>query len=223
MLSAQIEETMAKKMPNADILCYPIAPSSSYPATYPMLDPNPETWNEVIVDESSLEKTRKFTRAAVDPFVCYYGTGESNAGYDAEEIKNKIIGQKKDEEEFETEKLNFDGHDFTTRPSLTLIKSMLSKEVEQLVGNSLDNLCPPLTSSRNIQDKVLRVVLSVGVDTVIVDAEASAKLGIFIMSYLCNIYHCYIYVIFIMIIYLRYIYNTIYMYPISLLFIKISN
>lgn len=179
MLSAHIEETMAKKMPNADIVCYPIAPSSAFPATYPMLDPNPETWNEVLVNESSLEKTRKYTRAAVDPFVCYYGTGKSNGAYDPEEIKNKIKEQKKDEEEFEIDELNIDGHDITTRPSLTLVKSMLSNEIEQLANNSLDALCLPLKSSDYIQDKVLRVILSVGIDTVIVDSEASAKLGIF--------------------------------------------
>ena len=57
-------------MSHADLVIYPISPSHAIPASYPMLDPNPEVYQS---DEVSAEETRTFTRGAVDPFLCFQG------------------------------------------------------------------------------------------------------------------------------------------------------
>ena len=46
-----------------------------------------------------------------------------------------------------------------------------------MINKTLDQLCPPLASTPLLQDKCLRVVFSVGVETVIIDAMTYAHIG----------------------------------------------
>ena len=46
-------------------------------------------------------------------------------------------------------------------------------------GEALDRICPALSTTPRLQDKALRVVFSVGIDAVLMDAELSAMMGKF--------------------------------------------
>ncbi len=62
---------------------------------------------------------------------------------------------------------------------MDLVTGLNSPAMEEYFVDALDELCPPLQSTPLLQDKALRVVLSVGIDVVLVDAERSAMLGKF--------------------------------------------
>jgi hypothetical protein len=47
---------------------------------------------------------------------------------------------------------------------------------EKVLQDSLDSFCPPLKSTPLLQDKGLRLVFSVGIDAVLLDADTSARL-----------------------------------------------
>lgn len=54
-----------------------------------------------------------------------------------------------------------------------------SKDIEEKVSEALVTLCPKLKSSKTLQDKALRLVLSIGNDVCVVDSDLSAALGKF--------------------------------------------
>lgn len=58
-----------------------------------------------------------------------------------------------------------------------LMNSLHDRAFEEIMIEALDEVCPPLKSTPLLEDKALRVVLSVGIDCVMVDAERSAMLG----------------------------------------------
>lgn len=58
-----------------------------------------------------------------------------------------------------------------------LVTGLNSPALEEYFVDSLDELCPPLVSTPLLQEKALRLVFSIGIDVVIVDAERSAQLG----------------------------------------------
>ena len=60
---------------------------------------------------------------------------------------------------------------------LPLVAGLLPPALERHLGAALDELCPELADTPLLQAKALRVVLSVGIDAVVVDAELSACLG----------------------------------------------
>ena len=62
---------------------------------------------------------------------------------------------------------------------MDLVTGLNAPAMEEYFVDALDELCPPLQSTLLLQDKALRVVLSVGIDVVLVDAERSAMLGKF--------------------------------------------
>ena len=45
------------------------------------------------------------------------------------------------------------------------------------MGESLNNLCPHLVTSPRLEDKALRLIFSVGVDVMVVDAISCAVIG----------------------------------------------
>ena len=86
----------------AEMMMYSCSPSTAIPATYPMLEPDPEVWDNRLIEPDSnddlanmgltgeaLEEAKKlqqrvralgedgrrFSRVALDPFLCYRGTG----------------------------------------------------------------------------------------------------------------------------------------------------
>lgn len=60
-----------------------------------------------------------------------------------------------------------------------LVTGLNSPALEEYFVEALDELCPPLASTPRLEDKALRVVFSVGIDVMMVDAERSAQLGKF--------------------------------------------
>jgi hypothetical protein len=60
---------------------------------------------------------------------------------------------------------------------LNLISGFNDEVVEEKLTLALNVMCPELESSQRLQDKALRLVFSVGVDAVLVDAESSGYMG----------------------------------------------
>lgn len=87
---------------HAEMMIYSCSPSTAIPATYPMLEPNPEVWDnrlvepgidddlvgmglagDALIEAEDLqlrvralgEEGRRFSRVALDPLLCYRGVG----------------------------------------------------------------------------------------------------------------------------------------------------
>lgn len=60
-----------------------------------------------------------------------------------------------------------------------LISGINDDQMEEFFADALNELCPPLKSTPRLEDKALRVVMSVGIDLVMMDAETSAMIGKF--------------------------------------------
>lgn len=71
-----------------------------------------------------------------------------------------------------------------SKPSseINLLQHALSDKLQMIINETLNELCPALSSTPMIQQKALRIVFSIGVDVVIVDAETSAYLGKFSLT-----------------------------------------
>eukprot|EP01034_Spumella_vulgaris_P021354 gene21354-27384_t len=284
MLVGVLEENMAKIKDFADIVLYPINPTSSTPSTYPNLDADLEVYDPkehgVEYDELS-EANRKITRISYDPLICRRGRGfedeqdkrhrirqeaealielqrkeeeEEKAAYlEAEkaelekEEREKVEGsevvaaaaadddaEKKggDESEDETDEAPdeldhdeyggygvvtpvtaqtlvrtkkqieaeileaakgaasgkaerypfidnsaFDNAAWDQKTEIHLISGAVSREFDEHISEALDCLCPKLYKTPRLQDKALRLVFSVGIDAVLMDAELSALNG----------------------------------------------
>jgi hypothetical protein len=50
-------------------------------------------------------------------------------------------------------------------------------DIEKAISETLDELCPPLSKTPLLQEKCLRVVFSVGIDTVMIDCMTLAYIG----------------------------------------------
>lgn len=89
-IPSELEEAIHYDLKYADFVTYQISPTTAIPATFPMLDPEEDAEGEVgdaaFVDEMGreiiTEKTRKFTRIAIDPLLCFTGRAplENNRG-----------------------------------------------------------------------------------------------------------------------------------------------
>jgi hypothetical protein len=71
-----------------------------------------------------------------------------------------------------------------SKPSseINLLQHAMSEKLQMMINETLNELCPALTSTPLVQQKALRIVFSVGVDVVIVDAETSAYIGKFSLT-----------------------------------------
>ena len=58
-----------------------------------------------------------------------------------------------------------------------LMNGLIPPPIDNVVGQALDSLCPALATSKELHDKALRLVFSVGMDAVILDAELSSMIG----------------------------------------------
>ena len=137
------------------------------------------------------EKTRQFSRLAMHALLCRRGGGKSDDDNGADshlqglasraERLSKAANETEDPQlkaELDSEILahaqisSSDGDvDF-----LPLVSNVLAASVEKHLAEALDSLCPSLQSTPLLQDKALRIVLSVGIDAVVVDAELSSAL-----------------------------------------------
>ena len=61
-------------------------------------------------------------------------------------------------------------------PDLILLSGLSHPETEEYFGKELDDHCVLLESTPKLQDKAMRIVLSVGCEVVIIDSELSACL-----------------------------------------------
>ena len=61
--------------------------------------------------------------------------------------------------------------------SIPLLSGILPAKAERKMGESLNNLCPHLVTSPRLEDKALRLIFSVGVDVMVVDAISCAVIG----------------------------------------------
>lgn len=118
-----------------------------------------ETGEKGVQEEDTDFSNRLYTRAASDPLLCYTGQIEQLEGKEQLMIRSLA------------------GQDMSNPETLTLISGLHHKSLEKHLASSLDMICPELRSSPSLQSKALRIVFSVGVDIVIVDADASAMMG----------------------------------------------
>ncbi len=106
----------------------------------------------------SHEAKRSYTRIAFNPLECKPGMGSMNPTPEGE---LKLINNPPKEDD----------------TVIDLISGLLPEKVEEILSCALDDLCPELVTTPKLQDKALRLVFSVGVDVVMLDAESSAYVG----------------------------------------------
>eukprot|EP00607_Mallomonas_marina_P010029 CAMPEP_0182422318 /NCGR_PEP_ID=MMETSP1167-20130531/7971_1 /TAXON_ID=2988 /ORGANISM="Mallomonas Sp, Strain CCMP3275" /LENGTH=304 /DNA_ID=CAMNT_0024600279 /DNA_START=483 /DNA_END=1397 /DNA_ORIENTATION=+ len=182
LMPMMLEESLEMDMPALDLILYPLSPSTSIPATYPMLD-----MDTVQPGEESQEQRRTFTRGAVDPLLCYAGTGEAaddtpgSGSSTTPSITFSESGEpvvtnppKKSAEQVEKEK-KVEEKEYG--PALPMVSETMDVELEESLKEVLDQLCPPLATSHTLQERALRVVFSVGVEVAVMDAVTSSSLG----------------------------------------------
>lgn len=139
------------------------------------------------------EAKRKFTRIALDPLTLRFG-GRAAVKYEAPRVLEarkirvrKAGAQRAAAEErrrarardsdSESETEVSDDEDADTGEELDMMTGLYGPDIEVPMGQMLDELCPALKSTPLLQDKALRVVMSVGVEALLIDAERSAMLG----------------------------------------------
>jgi len=156
-LNGLLESDYNNKATFGDLMIYNITPTTSIPATIPMLDPNPDDVDPSMYE--SQEKLRTVTRASINPFLCYPGlhgyvhNGIDASLYDGEQLQESML-----------------------YAPVTLVDKLAPTFVHTVASHTLDQLAPSLASSKLLSDKVLRTVFSVGIDVVIVDSFTSAHL-----------------------------------------------
>eukprot|EP01038_Epipyxis_sp_PR26KG_P008494 gene8494-11480_t len=215
-LPITMENTFDDVAKYAEMVIYPISPTTALPTTYPMLDPDKELYDVTLEDEETPESTRQFTRVASDPLTCLRGEAWSE-----EELKKQLEDHCNQQIEFarrksESKAKPFDSPDLGMDDEIDLgnvdekiLKGMVEREqmlhgsdytysnhgrtewylisglipeIDQPLGDALNQICPPLASTPRLQDKALRIVLSVGIDIVMLDAELSAMVGKFSLT-----------------------------------------
>ena len=123
------------------------------------------------------EQSRTFSRAAFDPLLCYSGeisllneaqSSAQNKTAPPSITSNPQFGNASSENT--VRKLPYG-------LAVPLVSNVLHENLAREISGALDSLCPPLSTSVSLSDKAFRVVMSVGIDLVIVDAVLSATLG----------------------------------------------
>lgn len=123
---------------------------------------------------SSDEAQPRFSRAAMDPVVCYRGHSarhikDEDESTASDEVLNQVLQGK--EVVFE------DGSVQENDIPMFLVNSTTHEHIERTIAQSLDELCPDLANTPALQDKAIRIAMSQGVDCVVVEAEMSALMG----------------------------------------------
>lgn len=151
-----------------DLIIYPISPTTAFPSTYPMLDPDDLPLE--MLKESSHEDVRTHTRASWQPLLAQGSFSES-------EYYNKVEKMQSFRHEYEkNNKSSMKIEDLTNVTTVPLISNQLNPDFMVNFKDSMDDLCPELKSSLSLEDKVLRTVFSAGIDIAIVDPYQSPLL-----------------------------------------------
>jgi hypothetical protein len=140
------------------------------------------------------EEKRKFTRIALNPLTLRFG-GRAAVKYEtprvlaARKIRVRRPGARRAapekkrkparDSDSESETEVSDDEDEDTSEELDMMTGLYGSDIEVPMGQMMDDLCPALKSTPLLQDKALRVVMSVGVEALMLDAERSAMLGKF--------------------------------------------
>ena len=126
----------------------------------------------------------------MDPLLCYPGDDPDDVNDDDEDGVGVLSGLHSADDDDSDDKAGSRQQqgrtDGTAIGAIPLVSGMLPVSLEEMVGQSLDALCPPLATSTSLQDKGLRVVMSVGVDVVVVDALLSSKMGRLALGTVCR-------------------------------------
>jgi hypothetical protein len=204
-----MEVEMREKLPHCDLVFYPLSPTIAVPTNTSLLPPEEdqiEYQDEASVLEASQddynESDRLFTRVACDPFSCYRGHGiepedaeeeeghngtgpdeeeedtpESLAEKDPQALRAALEAEKRrDREEGRQEE---SGAPQPNDPVLFLIDKVLPPNITQLLNDLLTRVCPPLSSTPQLEDKVLRVCLSYGHEVCTIQPEVLTLLDEF--------------------------------------------
>lgn len=121
---------------------------------------------------------RNFTRVASDPLFCLSAERSANAMANTNNNTTSsssgasIRDSSKVQNTMSLKKLS-------QSTELNLLQVALSEPLAAMINETLDELCPALSSTPLVQQKALRIVFSVGIDVMLVDAESSAYLGKF--------------------------------------------
>ena len=138
-------------------------------------------------DSSDDEETRTFTRGAMNPLTCRFG-GRAALRYEnpkvleARRIRRVKTAGKHTSQVVRTssgEKIYefVDDVDPDELVEVDLVTGLNDADFELRLGEVLDQACPELKSTPLLQEKALRLVFSVGIDVMVVDAEHSAMMG----------------------------------------------
>ena len=128
--------------------------------------------NEELEEEDEEEEQEVVT--GMEAVVVAARNGSLQAGEAADDAEDESVA-------VQLSSNNYDEKEFM--PDMPLVSGLYSSRVERLLADSLDNLCPSLTSTPLLQEKALRVVFSQGVEVMIIDAEHSAMLGKLKLAY----------------------------------------
>jgi hypothetical protein len=91
-----------------------------------------------------------------------------------EEQEDRIVFDETSQQSLSQQRLFNHGGDINK--AVVLLDEMLPPEMEDALKSTFDHLCPALKSSKKLEDKVLRVIFSIGVDVVVADAALSSFL-----------------------------------------------
>ena len=172
-LPSSLELHLSQTESRCEMVAYSMSPTTSTPATYPMLPASLDQLPKEYRTQEDEDQDRRLTRVAVDSFLARRGRRDLDGNTDEND----------DADDTRIDPANDDLHQ--GEPFLLISYPKGDKGEEQgeedymaeLIGKELDTLCPPLASSRRLQDKVLRTMMSVGIDCIIADAELAQLLG----------------------------------------------
>eukprot|EP01039_Chlorochromonas_danica_P011011 gene11011-12259_t len=171
-------EKVAQELKYFEIMAYPINPTIGIPSTYPLMLPSEEDLEEykgknitLSTDGIPPPELRTYTRIATNVLNCSFNKhiivtpeiGLSKVGQELQALKAK-----------ESQANNPD--------SVLFLSGVHPPDMEGALMKALDKLCPALASSETLQEKAIRVALSAETDLVMVDAEASAVMGKFLLT-----------------------------------------
>lgn len=127
----------------------------------------------LLIDDQELK--RPFTRAAFDPFICMHGLGKTPSG---QHVDDPMSDDDTENEDAILSSISQDHlkHGGVVENSLIIMDGMMPPEVEEVVRSTFDRLSPALQTTKKLEDKVLRIIFSIGIDVVIVDAGLSSFL-----------------------------------------------
>lgn len=68
-----MEDAITNNLDLADLMLYPISPSISCPSTYPMLDADPEVWNEEAIGKKKIRYSNNYISSRSSHlFICLF-------------------------------------------------------------------------------------------------------------------------------------------------------